>query len=377
MRWLDAHGLEIGGARVPYAALLVALLIIIFGFFLASRLSGKIRNVGTLQVPPPRWRTTLAQVAGHALRLMTLAVALQVAGVNIATVLAAGAVVAVGVGIAMQKVAENFVSGIILYAERSIREGDIIEFDDQIAKVRHIGIRATIAVTLDDQEIIVPNSILAQTAVKNLTLTEPVYRLRVRVSVAYSTDVDRAVEVLGSAADNIPWREQDHAPVVLLLEFGASSIDFEVSVWTRDVWGLRRGQSDLRKALWRALRDASITIPFPQLDVHFDASADGARRQGLGATLEHAPSFRKETTMERFDPEAVDLANLASMLKEAAGRSVVGAVVGRTRLRDEVVRHLQCSQLEGEQIVDTMVARGFLLQQKTSDGQVYWTIKEQ
>jgi hypothetical protein len=81
--------------------------------------------------------------------------------------------------------------------------------------------------------------------------------------------------------------------------------------------------------------------------------------------------------MGRFDPEAVDLASTANALKETLGPSVAGSVVGRTRVRDEVVRRLGCSELEAEQVVDTMVARGFLIQSRTPDGQAYWTFKVQ
>ncbi|MFO0673757.1 MAG: mechanosensitive ion channel [Polyangiaceae bacterium] len=269
MSWLNEHGLTIGAKTVSYTSLLVALVVLLTGFVVAAKAGARIRRLGGDGSAQVRGRAVVAQIVGHAVRLATVAFALQVTGIDIASVLAASAVVAVGIGIAMQKVAENFVSGIILLAERSIREGDIIEFDGRVAKVRHIGIRATIAVTLDDEEIIVPNSILAQLAVKNLTLTELVYRLRVTVGVAYGSDVDHASAVLERAAAALSWREQAHKPVVLLTNFGSSSIDFEVSVWTSDVWALRRGQSDLRKALWRALRDADITMPFPQLDVHF------------------------------------------------------------------------------------------------------------
>lgn len=269
MNWLNTHHLTVGAASVSYAALLIALVVTVVGFILASKASARIRSLGGDAGARVRWRAVAAQVVGYALRLATVAVALQVTGIDIASILAAGAVLAVGIGIAMQKVAENFVSGIILFAERSIREGDIIEFEGRIAKVQHVGIRATIALTLDDEEIIVPNSILAQSAVKNLTLTDVIYRLRVKIGISYGSDVDRAVQVLEAAASSVSWREPSRAPIVLLVDFGSSSIDFEVSIWTRDVWALRREQSDLRKVIWRALRDAGISIPFPQLDVHF------------------------------------------------------------------------------------------------------------
>jgi len=270
MNWLNSHRIEVGGSSVSYAALLAAMGTLFVGFLLASAITSRIRGRGDLEAGSTRWRATVGPVVGYVLRLLTVVSALQVAGVNIASLLAAGAVLAVGIGIAMQKVAENFVSGVILLAERTIREGDIIEVEGRIAKVRHIGIRATIALTLDDEEIIVPNGILAQSAVKNLTLTEVVYRLRVRVGVAYATDVDHAARVMGEAAESLEWRDERRPPVVNVSEFGPASIDFEVSVWTRDVWGMRRGQSELRKAIWRALREADIEIPVTQPDVRVD-----------------------------------------------------------------------------------------------------------
>lgn len=259
--WLSG-GVTLGSTQVSYVALGVALVVLVIGFGVASRVTRR------LDAPNPAWRRPTARFAGHATRLMAVLVAFQVTGVDLGGVLAAGAVIAVGVGLAMQKVAENFVSGVILFAERSIREGDIIEVEGVVARVSHIGIRATVALTLDDVEIIVPNSFLAQSAVRNLTLTEPLYRLRVTVGVAYGSDLDRVLQVLRAAASAVEWRETTRDPVVLLLAFGSSSVDFEVSVWTRDVWSMRRGRSDLNLAIWRALRAAEIVIPFPQVDVH-------------------------------------------------------------------------------------------------------------
>lgn len=264
---------EIGGVRISYVHGIVAVAVLLVGFAVASAISSRIRGKPETTAP---WRATIAQVAGHAGRAIAVVIALQVAGVDLATLLAASAVVAVGIGIAMQKVAENFVSGVILLAERSIREGDVVEFEGRIARVRTMGIRATVALTLDDEELIVPNSLLAQGMVKNLTLTEPVYRLRVAVGVAYSSDLDEVETVLLEAARGLEGRDAARDPVVLLADFGPSSVEFEVSVWTRDVWGHKRAQSNLRWAVWRALKRASIEIPFPQVDVHLDRRPESA-----------------------------------------------------------------------------------------------------
>lgn len=278
MDWLESHRIDLGSLHLPIGSLLLALAVVVLGFFVAARIASRIRGA----TKGPGWRATLAKVGGYAVRVTAIALGLQIAGIQIGSVLAAGAVVAVGVGLAMQKVAENFVSGVILMAERTIREGDVIEFDGRVARVEHMGIRATIARTLDDEEIIVPNGLLTQSAVKNLTLTEPTCRLRVKVGVSYESDLESAERVLRAAAESIAWREVSHDPIVLLLEFAPSSVDFEVSVWTSDVWAIRRGQSDLRKALWRALKEASIQIPFPQLEVHLRAR-DGVVREARSA----------------------------------------------------------------------------------------------
>ncbi|MBL8602389.1 MAG: mechanosensitive ion channel [Myxococcales bacterium] len=269
MNWLNTHRVTLGGAHISYGAMLVALAVLAVGFGVSAKVSARIRSMGGELGGRDHSRSIAARVAGYTLRVATVALALQVTGIDIASLLAAGTVLAVGIGIAMQKVAENFVSGVILFAERSIREGDVIEFEGHIAKVQRMGIRATVAVTLDEEEIIVPNSILAQSAVKNLTLTDTTFRLRAKVGVSYDVDVDAVSALLSRAAEALAWRDPSRPPVVLVEDFGASSIDFEVSVWSTDVWNLRRGRSELRKAIWRALREAEVSIPFPQLDVRF------------------------------------------------------------------------------------------------------------
>ncbi len=268
MNWFSTRAFEIGAIHLSFTSIALALGTMALGFALASRVTRKVRGAPNDELREPRSRQALAKISGYGIRLAAIALGLHVSGIDMSNVLAAGAVVAVGIGIAMQKVGENFVSGVILLAERSIREGDIIEFEGRIAKIRNMGIRTTIAQTLDDEEIIVPNSILTQSAVKNMTLTEHSYRLRVAVGVSYSADLLEAERALREAAERSNWRDEGREPVVLLTEFGSSSVNFEVSIWTRDVWGLRRGQSELRKAIWSSFKAASISIPFPQMDLH-------------------------------------------------------------------------------------------------------------
>lgn len=199
-----------------------------------------------------------------------LFVALRIAGIDLTALFAAGAVFAVAFGFAMQNMTANFVSGVILLSERAIKPGDVLEVEGRMVRVRDMGIRATIVRTLNDEDLIIPNSVLVQSTVTNYTFRDQLVRLRVPVGVTYGSDMDQVERTLQQAAEGVEWRSKEKKPVVLLTEFGSSSVDFEVSVWVEDPWRSRWYRSDLRKAIWWALKDEAITIAFPQLDLHLD-----------------------------------------------------------------------------------------------------------
>jgi small-conductance mechanosensitive channel len=268
---------EVGGTSVTVASLVTFALILLVTWWVSRLLQGIVarglrrgglREEGTL--------ATVRRLLHYVVLLVGLGIALQTVGINLASLFAAGAVVAVAVGFAMQNILQNFASGVILLGERSITEGDVLEVEGTIIHVERIGTRATVARTRDDEQLIIPNSSLVQSTVKNYTLADPYYRVRARVGVAYGSDLRRVEEVLTEAARSVASRYQDRDPVVLLLEFGDSSVVWEASVWAEDPWKARVTRSDVNKAIWWALKDAGITIAFPQLDVHLDPASLGA-----------------------------------------------------------------------------------------------------
>jgi small-conductance mechanosensitive channel len=214
----------------------------------------------------------------YAVMLIGSVAALQVVGIDLSTVFAAGAVFAVGLGFAMQTVAQNFVSGVILMVERSIKPGDVLEFDGQVVRVEKMGIRSTIVRTRHEEEMIVPNSTLVQGTVKNFTMSDRLHLVGADVGVVYRSDMRLVQQTLEDTARALPWRVKDRDPLVLLLQFGSSSVDFGVFVWTADPWMSRRLLADLRERIWWALKDAGITIAFPQVDVHFDQPVEESLR---------------------------------------------------------------------------------------------------
>jgi small-conductance mechanosensitive channel len=212
----------------------------------------------------------------YAIMAIGLGIALETIGISLSALFAAGAIFAVGIGFAMQNIAQNFVSGLILLVERAIKPGDILEVEGRVVRVLKMGIRTTIARTRDEEEIIIPNASLVQATVKNFTLDDPLYRIRAQVGVAYESDMRAVRDCLDRAARSVQSRMQDRDPVIHLTDFGDSTVDWQVSIWTDDVWRGGRLASELREAIWWALKEDGIEIAFPQLDVHFDPPVEEA-----------------------------------------------------------------------------------------------------
>ncbi len=210
------------------------------------------------------------RIIHYAIMALAIAVGLQTVGIELAALFAAGAIFAIAVGFAMQNIAENFVSGLILVGERSIKPGDVLEVGGQVVRVVRMGIRSTVARTRDDEDLIIPNSRLVGDTVKNFTLRDSIFRIRCKVGVAYGSDPRQVMEILERAADRLEWRAPDHPPQTVLTGFGDSSVNFEVRVWIDDPWQATGLESSLNEAVWYALRAEGITIAFPQLDVHVD-----------------------------------------------------------------------------------------------------------
>ncbi|MDF1565711.1 MAG: mechanosensitive ion channel [Deltaproteobacteria bacterium] len=211
-----------------------------------------------------------ARLVHYTVMVVGTSIGLEWIGVDLAALFAAGAVFAVAIGFAMQNLVQNFVSGIILLAERVIKPGDALELEGKLVRVVEPGIRSTIVRSADDEEIIVPNGNLVQGTVVNLTMRDSRLRVRGAVGVAYASDLDQVRAALDRAARTIEGRVKELEPVVFLTGFGSSSVDFEVSIWIDDPWFRQAFRSQLLFAIWNALKEDGIVIAFPQVDVHLD-----------------------------------------------------------------------------------------------------------
>ena len=284
-QFLNTRLFELTGTPVTVGTLLTSLLIIAFAFLASRTLQhGLSRFMARRGLEGHGFAVVVPRVIHYTVVMVGFAVALDTIGFSLTALFAAGAVFAVGLGFAMQNIAQNFVSGVILLIERTIKPGDVIAVENTVVKVIEMGIRTTVARTRDEEELIIPNSILVQSTVKNYTLRDSLYRLRALVGVTYGSDLRQVAATLRNAADSFEQRSNRQAPRVQLTEFGNSSVNFDVSVWIDDPWVAPQMLSQLHLTIWWALKDAGIVIAFPQLDVHLDQPVtDGLSRLPISA----------------------------------------------------------------------------------------------
>ena len=217
---------------------------------------------------------TYKRVCRYGALTVGILIALHVAGIQLTSLFTTSGLFAVALGFALKEVAENYVGGLIIKTEESIKHGDVLDVDDTMVKVKSIGIRDTIVRTKDEVDVLIPNSLLVQGKIGNYTHRDSLCRVWTSVGVSYSSDLKQVREVLEGVCANFGGLSSKHAPVVLLTDFGDSSVNYQVFVWTEDPWNIRTLKSKLNEAVWWGLKDAGIEIAFPQLDLHLDKSLE-------------------------------------------------------------------------------------------------------
>lgn len=251
-------------------------------------------------------RDAIITLFGYVGFVIALLVALFMAEVDLSGLAWVSAALALGIGFGMQEIASNFVSGLILLFERPIRAGDFVTVGDIQGFVRSIRIRATEIETLDNRNVLVPNSELISGRVTNWVLRDTYGRLVLNVGVAYGSDVDKVRDILESAAREHPEVITDGsapAPRALFMDFGDSSLDFELRVRVKHIERRFSIKSDLNFTIDKAFRESGVTIPFPQRDLHIIAPKTespgstevAAKDEGVVTTSTPGPGTRSHS----------------------------------------------------------------------------------
>jgi len=216
----------------------------------------------------------IARIGGYLFILLGFYVALTIVGIDLSSLAVVAGAIGIGIGFGLQNIVHNFISGIIILAERPIALGDRIEVAGVAGNVTRIRLRSTEIVTNDNISIIVPNSDFITHPVTNWSHGDPRVRIRIPVGVAYGTDVEKLRAALLAVAAEHPKVLETPAPCVFFDGFGDNALMFELGVWTSEMaHSPRRFRSDLNFAIERKLRENKIEIPFPQRDLHLKSGA--------------------------------------------------------------------------------------------------------
>jgi small-conductance mechanosensitive channel len=273
-------GLNLGGLPIPWETKvpaiglslsqifqLIALVALVFWFasvakrFLFNRFLSKSGLDRSLQY-------TIAQICGYLVLVIGILVALQSAGLNLSALAVFAGAVGVGIGFGLQNITRNFISGLVVLAERPIKIGDRVEVGNVTGQVKSIRARSTTILTNDNIAIIVPNSDFIEKPVINWSHGDPRVRFRIRVGISIDSDVTKAREILTEIARAHPAALQEPQPWVVFDKFGDSTFELELVVWSVEMsYRPRAFRSELNFEIERRFREAGIDLPRPRRDI--------------------------------------------------------------------------------------------------------------
>lgn len=264
---------SVANIRVDAFMVINALLVMILIFWFGSALS-KLGENYIRQNPAMKTATKELFVKLFDIVLYTaLALfALDAIGIDVTTLAVFGGALGVGLGFGLQKIAANFVSGIIIISEGSITINHLIKLNDgTLGYVRKLGIRSCLIETFDGKEYLIPNEDLITSRVANLTHTNRRARVEITIGVSYDSDMNFVRELLLSAATNYERssKKEGYSPRCFMIEYGDNSVNFSLTFWLDDVTsGIKSAKSDVMFRIWDLFKEHNIEIPYPQRDVH-------------------------------------------------------------------------------------------------------------
>lgn len=268
------------GEAIRFSALDGMRILIVFAvlFWIANLVKGfladRIRSVDELT---PSIKALLIKIIDILTPVIALLMALQLVGFNLATLTIFGGAIGLGVGLGLQKTIANFIAGFTLVADKSIKPNDVIEVDDTFGWVTAMGARYVTVRTRDGTEHLVPNDRFIEDGVINWSHADRVVRLHAPFGVSYSTkDMRGIAKMAEELAVTVPRVLETPKPRCNLMEFGDSSVNFDLRFWINDpANGKSNVRSDVLLALWDKLAEMGVEIPFPQRDLHIKSAPDG------------------------------------------------------------------------------------------------------
>jgi len=212
------------------------------------------------------------QIIKYVIWVIAIGLILETTGVKLTVLIAGSAALLVGVGLGLQQTFNDVISGIILLSEKSIKIDDVLEIDGDVVRIQSIGLRTSKGLNTDDISIIIPNSLITTNKVINWSHQTKKTRFRIDVGVTYGSDVDLVIKILEESAFEHPDISDRELTEARLINFGNSSLDFQVLFFSKNIFRINKVKSDIRRIINKKFSENSITIPFPQMDLHLKSN---------------------------------------------------------------------------------------------------------
>ena len=273
MAMLDIAAVTLGGLRISALTIVKAMLslaVLLWLATLASRLLE--RRITSLPNLTPSLQVLIVKLLKIVLVVIAVVVALKMVGIDLTAFAVFTGAVGVGIGFGLQKPVSNFISGLSILIDKSIKPGDVISVGDTYGWVSSLGTRYVSVVTRDATEFLIPNEELITERVINWSHSNAEVRLKLPVGISYGADVRQAIELCQGAASETPRVLNKPKPACLLKGFGDNGVNLELRIWINDPKnGVSNVKSDVFLRIWDKFRAQGIEIPFPQRDLHLKA----------------------------------------------------------------------------------------------------------
>ncbi|MCF8332250.1 MAG: mechanosensitive ion channel [Bacteroidales bacterium] len=266
--FLEGSLLNLEKIQITTWDLVTILIVILVTFFLFRIFRKLLRSQENKNKIDEGKSYAVLQITKYILIVFVITYVLESIGVDTTLVIASSAALLVGVGLGIQHIFSDIISGFILLFGRPIAIGDIVEVDDEVGRVIDVGFRRSMIITRDDINMIIPNSKFVKEKVVNWSFKNRLTRFHVKVGVAYGSDTEKVRKLMEEAAKEHPEVSSEKQPFARFLDFGNSQLTFDLLFWSDNIFRVENVLSDLRFAIDKKFRENNVRIPFPQQDVY-------------------------------------------------------------------------------------------------------------
>ena len=278
--FLSTPRINIGDKKISLNGFIVAILI----FYLSFRLSKGFEKTTKARLEKLPFldttRTnTISMLVRYTIIVIGIFAAFAIVNIDFTSIKVLIGALGVGIGFGLREIVNNLISGFILLSDKTVVQNDLIEVNGLLGRVETVGIRTTTIRTFNNVEVIVPNTNLVNNELINYTHSDPVIRIDIPVGVSYKSNPFKVKEALIENLSKLESILKQPEVMIYFTNFGESSLNFQVSVWTDNALKKKEIESDARYAIWKTLKENNIEIPFPQRDVHIKGEKKQSNNQ--------------------------------------------------------------------------------------------------